>query len=378
MNKTLFPEMRYGERKDHQSLSTPVSYLAQDYKNWNTLYDAQTLLIQSFFAMQARQIADALTHKNSQVRFSLPDQVSCGEEGVPQTVPLQEREQLAGGFLDRLARASLQLTLRQRLDELEASEYPAISTSAGLLRFAIAMYLVRDMLPDGRSVTYQTTEGEEIPSIPVGGDLQSDSAITSLSDVIAEKQDFEESGEKDRGELVVPYVSAARRFFLPQWVAFDQQDQLLVSTMQEAETYIASMQEFLRILHMAVGLAPYLVTVEIYQRKRYGMLGQLINQGRALARYQTREIIKTIQQRAAAQDLNRGLGLSLPYFDDQVLEMKTYDFQVIPAGRIMFVPALVVRAARQEEAKVAQDTRLSPSTRKHVLVGLQMLEGTFN
>jgi hypothetical protein len=43
----------------------------------------------------------------------------------------------------------------------------------------------------------------------------------------------------------------------------------------------------------------------------------------------------------------------------------------------MFVPAFVVRASLQEQAKVAQDTRLSPSTRKHLLAELKMLEQAF-
>jgi hypothetical protein len=124
-------------------------------------------------------------------------------------------------------------------------------------------------------------------------------------------------------------------------------------------------------------LAPYFIADEEYQRKRYGMLGQLVNQGRAMARYQTAEIIRTIKSRAAAQNLNRGLSLSLPYFDDQSLQIKTHDFEVIPAGRIMFVPAFVVRAAREEQAKVAQDTRLDPSTRKHLLEELKTLETAF-
>jgi hypothetical protein len=107
-------------------------------------------------------------------------------------------------------------------------------------------------------------------------------------------------------------------------------------------------------------------------------LGQIVNQGRALSRYQTREIVRDIQRRAAAQDLNRGLSLSLPYFDDQVLRLETHDFEVIPTGRIMFVPGFVVRAARAEQAKVAQATRLSPSTRLHLLEELQALERAFS
>jgi len=41
------------------------------------------------------------------------------------------------------------------------------------------------------------------------------------------------------------------------------------------------------------------------------------------------------------------------------------------------VPAFVVRAVRQEAAKVAQDTRFNPSTRRHLLSELAMLEQAF-
>ncbi|MBI5565128.1 MAG: hypothetical protein HY870_09540 [Chloroflexi bacterium] len=75
--------------------------------------------------------------------------------------------------------------------------------------------------------------------------------------------------------------------------------------------------------------------------------------------------------------MNRGLSLSLPYFDDQTLKMELNNFEVIPAGRIMFVPAFVVRAAREEQAKVSEDTRLSASTRKYLLAELKMLEDAF-
>ncbi len=61
----------------------------------------------------------------------------------------------------------------------------------------------------------------------------------------------------------------------------------------------------------------------------------------------------------------------MPYFNDQTLTLESYNFEVIPAGRIMFVPAFVVRASREQGAKIAQDTRLSQSTRKHLLAELQ-------
>ena len=43
----------------------------------------------------------------------------------------------------------------------------------------------------------------------------------------------------------------------------------------------------------------------------------------------------------------------------------------------MFVPAFVVRAVHQEQVKVAQDTRLNPSTRRHVLAELEMMGQAF-
>jgi hypothetical protein len=153
---------------------------------------------------------------------------------------------------------------------------------------------------------------------------------------------------------------------------------LLAKSVADAEANIASMQQFLTVLHTAVNLAAYFISDEDYQRKRYGMLGQLVNQGRALAMFQTRDIIQIVQHRAAAQDLNRGLSLSLPYFDDQALVLKVYPFEVIPAGRIMFVPAFVVRAAREEAVKVAQDTRISHSTRNHILKELAVLAEAFD
>ncbi len=152
---------------------------------------------------------------------------------------------------------------------------------------------------------------------------------------------------------------------------------MLVKSMDEANAQIKSMQRFMEVLFLAIALAPYISVDEEYAKKRYGMLGQLVNQGRALAIYQVKEIICRIKERASAGSLNRGLRLSLPYFNDQDLKIDISNFEVIPSGRIMFVPAFVVRAVRQEEVKVSQDTRYSPSTRKHLLCLLDLLEQAF-
>lgn len=370
-----------------QSISPPVSpmdeakgMLEQEYLAWKERFSMQPQMVQRFLEAQGRKLAEAMTGGGSQVRFMLPDKIhltesdTSGAAASPLTVPQNLREQTVGSWLDRLLRNELGDALHQRLNELEAHTDPAVSAASGLIRYAATYYMVHQMLPAGRSVTYKSLDWEEIPTIPVADETTAGSAITASTDAIAE----ESAGEEGRGELIVPYVEAARRFYLPQWVAFGEDDRLLVGSLQEAKAHLGSMQRYIGVLHSAVTLAPYIIADPEYQQKRYGILGQLINQGRALARYEVQEIIQTIQRRADANDLNRGLSLDLPYFEDQDLVRRTHYFDVIPAGRVMFVPAFVVLACRREEVKIAQDTRLSPSTRKHLLDELKMLEKAFD
>jgi hypothetical protein len=349
----------------------------EEYLTQQALLEAQPTLVKRFLEGQARKLAD-LVHKNQMPgSFSLPDKVvlpSAGEKaGAPVAIPAEYREQWLGSVINRLTRADVRFVLRQRLSELEEAADPAVAASARLIKHTTALYMVHEMLPSGRTVVYQTGEDEEIPTFPVEDKHSLGSAITQASDAIAEEAPEAEK----RGDLQSPFVPYARRFYLPQWVAFDESCNLLVKSTGEAEAYLASMQSFLGLLHAAVSVASYIMADPVYQQKRYGMLGQLINQGRALAMYQAEDMIRVIKQRAAAHDLNRGLSLSLPYFDDQALELHVRDFEVIPSGRIMFVPAFVVRASREEQAKVAQDTRMSPSTRKYLLIELKHLEQAF-
>jgi hypothetical protein len=377
MTETSKPNRLRGTHASDRRTTSPEGHLRQELEAREALLAAQPRLVQHFLQTQAIMLSQAAFDKPPQVRFSLPDQLVAEVPGRGEAklvaVPADHRDQLVGGLLDRLTRIDTRLAMRQRLTELEQSPHPSVVAAAQLIRHATARHMIYAMLPSGRSVRYLAAEGDAIPSIPAGDRLELVSAITQASDAIAEEGQ-EEAG---RGDLQVPYVPAALRFYLPQWVAFDDEDRLLVGSLAEAEAHIASMQRYLAVLHAAVGLAPYMVADDDYQAKRYGMLGQLVNQGRALARFETRDIIRTIQRRAEADDLNRGLSLSLPYFDDQDLEMRSRDFEIIPSGRIMFVPAFVVRAAREEAAKMAQDTRLDPSTRRHLVDELGMLERAF-
>ena len=352
--------------------------LAEDYARQQSLFSAQPAILQRFLETQGKQIAEAVVDGNAQVSFSLPDRVVCTLENVDQpalvTIPQNQRTRSAGSFMNRFRKVELYKELRHVFIELEQSPDRAVSVAASLVRHATVMHMVYQMLPAGRNVTYRLAEEEEtIPSIPETDELEPESAITAATDAIAE----EGKAEEGRGDLLVPFVPYARKFFLPQWVAFDRNGELLVKSVDEANAHIRSMQRFMEVLFLAIALAPYISADEEYAKKRYGMLGQLVNQGRALTTYQVKEIICRIKERALAGSLNRGLRLSLPYFDDQELKIQISNFEVIPSGRIMFVPAFVVRAVRQEEVKVSQDTRYNPSTRKHFLCLLDMLEQAF-
>ncbi len=351
--------------------NTMVPQLQQEYETQKALFENQPVMIQRFLESQATLIADALVNKTGRLQFMLPNQVIVQFPQVTPpgaiTVAEKDRQITVGGFLQRDVRPELV----RCLNELERSDDQAVSISAGLLRYAAAAHMIHDLLPSGRTVTYRAEDDEPIPTIPVE-DEAPESAITQGSDAIVEEGDVD-----SRGEVQTPFVPAARKFFLPQWVAFDQDGKLLVGSVTEAEAHIQSMQRYVRILHQALSLAPYMSVDEDYQRKRYGILGQLINQGRLLANYRTAQIVWEIKDRAEKQSLNRGLSVSLSYFDDQDLAMHLSNIEIIPAGRIMFIPAFVVRAVRGEQVKVAQDTRLNASTRKHLLSQLEILETAF-
>ena len=144
------------------------------------------------------------------------------------------------------------------------------------------------------------------------------------------------------------------------------------------EADFSACQNDLRILVLALALAPYFTADQAYRQKREERLGQLAQKGLALANRETQEIISGIKQRAAADSLNRGFRLGLPYYDDQALSIKTYDFEVIPTGRVAFEAFYVMWVARDEQEKVAQNMELSPATRKNLLAELKALELAFD
>jgi hypothetical protein len=343
-----------------------TSRLRQEYCLYQKMFQSQQVEVQQHLTTQAVALAEALIEKRVYTHFLLPDHVSCKLlidcAGESEPVPVESRKQKVGGIVNWLRWNDLHSALSQRMKRLEQSDNLAISVSARLLRYALAVDMIHQILPAGKPVKYSRMDANDIPNLP-----------TTLMINPANEIQTADTTE----EFPTPYIQAAHRFFMPQWVAFDEQGDLLTGSLMEAESYIASMQQFLYILSSAVAIAPYMIADEIYQQKKYGMLGQLVNQGRALAYYVSGEIIQTILHRVNEHRLDRGMRIRLPYFDDNTLRIENYDFMVIPAGWIMFIPAFVVLAAREQQIFVAQNTRLSFTTRKHLISEIHELELAF-
>jgi hypothetical protein len=296
------------------------------------LFRVQSNTVQRALEFQASLIAKAVTEHQSPLHFRLPEQVACQLNGTGEltlvNVPVQQREQKVGGLLVLLKSADL----NRRLKDLENSPEKAVSTCGQLLRYVVARRLVYRMLPQPQR-----------------------------------------TGSDQR--LLSGY---ALSFFMPQWVALDDQDNLLVNSVAEAWACIQAMQRFLSTLTIAVGLAPYFIVDEEYQRKRIGVLAQLLNQGQALARHETASIIVRIKRRVREHTLDRGFDLDLPFFDDQALEIRKLNIPVIPHGRIQFVPAFVVIAARVKQMEIEHSPGLSHTTRKHLLEEIKSLIDAFD
>jgi len=295
----------------------------QEYHALWALYGAQPEPIRFFLVFQAQILAEALVQRPNQFSFNLPTWIICkAGEAAATPLPSRAREQHVGGFVQRFVAGDLREQLLKRISRLEHDLNPAVSTGAKLLRFATAVHIVHGILPP---VVLVTSAADGVDLDPV---------------LLIE------------GELAPGYVIVAGN--------------------------LTPIQPFIRIFRDVIALAPYMVVDSQYLQKRYRLLGRWIKQNRDLAQYETMEIIRALHQRGRSLSLHRGLRISLPYFDDQELELKFYEFSVVPACRIGFEPAFVAGAARIERQKIAGDNGLSLTTRNHLLAQLRLLEHSFH
>ncbi|MBN1537309.1 MAG: hypothetical protein JW908_11300 [Anaerolineales bacterium] len=346
------------------TIAVPISkqssgLITKEYEYWHTLLSIQPVLQKQIVNQQGYKLADALFNGLGEVSITIPDMLLIPINGDDQqeakTFSLVEASQRLsikkrrGWFIHE----TLLEATRKQLSHLEASSNMVKATFGGLLRFTTARSLIHDCLPAGKEMTYANLPGEDVPSVPQDGDM-------------------------DKNRSSAPEIAYANRFYLPQWIAFGENGQLMTGMIGEAEACIVSMQQYLETLNGAVTLAPYMVVDPVYQQKYFGILGQFVNQSRAFCRYRTQEIITTIRRRSTFHNLNRGLRVTMPYFDDQDLLLRKLEFEIIPPGRVMFLPAFVVLAVQAQINLARHNTGLNSSTRKHLLSQLMFLEKTFD
>jgi hypothetical protein len=293
--------------------------LEAEYRQWKSLYQVQALEVQNFLQGQAAAIVQNLLADKIGFNFQLPGQVKLLEEEMPLLVPAAKRNQTSSGWFWWIARKDSLSALHQRLFKLENSSDRQVAAGAGLIRHTTALYMLQRLKP----------------------------RIKKIKNVLLEER-------------------------------FQLQESNPILTLQETEVLVADLQGMLGELNKAARLAPFIIANPTYPTRQTELTDILSQQGRALARCQNAEMVQTIRERAARHDLNRGLSLSLPYYDDRTLRLKTYDFVVIPVARIPFMAEFVVRAAEREKTQVWQDPSLSQSTRVHLVKELEYLRKSFN
>jgi hypothetical protein len=317
-----------------------LQQLRESRLRMGSLLEKQSEETRSFLLREAGRIVAALQEGKAAIRFHFPETITSPEDGDGDSrivdVPADFREQRISGFLNRIRMGDARTALWSRLAQLENSGYFGVRTCAGLLRFAVAREMVRSLPAE-----------EMIAGLPEG--------ISETGTGLPSPENTARVGSR-----TVP------------------EDPGEAELLRSGEESILRLRGGINRLHQAVSLAPYMYADEEYQSKRGVLLSRLVSLGHALAHREVRGMARRIWRRAQANDLNRGLSLSVPYFDDRLLELKLHEFEVIPPGRTMFVPAFVALAAAREQEKIGQDTSLSPSTRVHLVAELENLERAFD
>ncbi|GAB4475635.1 MAG: hypothetical protein Kow0088_12650 [Anaerolineales bacterium] len=140
---------------------------------------------------------------------------------------------------------------------------------------------------------------------------------------------------------------------------------------------LANLRANLEMLSIALAFEPAITESQLFAIRYQKAVQQLISRGRSYAQQLSLKMIQTLRQRAERNDLNRGVSVSVPYFDDQKLDLCFYQLQIIPPGRIPFEETYVVQAAQQAKQKVTHDQSLNTETRQHLYEQLDLLEKSF-
>ncbi|MGB9641176.1 MAG: hypothetical protein ACPL4H_09705, partial [Anaerolineales bacterium] len=205
-----------------------------EYKE--SLLQAQPQTIQNLFHDQARVITQAIEAGKTHFRFAFPEYVMLplsSEQPVYHKVSLapRYRRQQIGNLLRANHGNDLLLNLIERFSELQRSHNAALATCAELLRFLVARQLLESLPENSECHNGNDSLLYEPATYP----------NTSPNQTTQFRQRLE-NGD-DGHTRISP-------FFLPQWLAFDSNDVLIVPTVQDAKERIQFMQNYVHRLLM--------------------------------------------------------------------------------------------------------------------------------
>lgn len=297
------------------AISPAAAYYDQRHQlDWALrLLEQQPDDLRQDYRRAGRVVAQALTTSTYRFSLDLPRQIAL--EGTRPTALSSQIRITAGSLLGQWRKISCHDAIIARLSALAADDDPALADSVRLVMYSAADVLLTEMLP---------------PLSRIEGDC----------------------------------------------AAFDNHERLLVSE-SLAEPRVQDLIRYVHWLHMVGQLYPPWTTSDRYNDLFAHLTAFLIQQGRALARLFTDQLIKEVSTSWKTGDLARGLTLYVPYLDERTYQIARYAVLVTPGGRIPFRPQFVVSACRVAEREVRNHPALTQSTRWQLLARLDQIIQAF-
>ncbi len=297
--------------------STPAAqyYHLRETLDWAAhMLARQPQKVEQAYQLAGERIAEALVSPTFSVAIWLPDTVVF--DNTVHYLSKQDQFLQAGNLFNRIRQIPCGQAVLHTLDQRASHSDPAVSTSARLLRYMAAQYIVTHRIP------------------PI-------EAIHS------------------------------------DYVAFDAQGHCITNDMPAADKLVVQLSQYLDWLRIAEQLYPGLAASNSYDEIHAQLISQITEQGRALATCYTEQIITDLRAQWKAGAIARGLTLFVPYLDERVYRMAEYKVVVIPNARIPFRPQFVVSACRVAEREVRQNPNLTQSTRWQLISQLDQLIQAF-
>ncbi|MGB9639533.1 MAG: hypothetical protein ACPL3P_04800 [Anaerolineales bacterium] len=355
---------------NNNNKSTSKYYFRQNHLEDLTfkknLLNAQPPHVRDFFSDQAWIIVKTIEEGKESLCFHFPDNLIIPSD--PNGGMLQKASILPRYRTQKIAKRlhwknhqDLVSRLIDRLDELERSTSIAVGLCAKLLRYLIAVRLFN-----------------QLPYPKADGEAQVIEAMVARNDFsLLENRYFGDNNAPASQISMGNKNNAKRTSFFPEWAAFDHQGVLLELSEAEINQRMQRLQDYIHQLFLILAIEPAMMDDGDFQACYWGMANQWRQQGKAFAHYQTLQIVRSIRKRVEDNSLNRGLSISLPYFDDQALEIRLFDFEVIPPGRILFDPNFMIDAVEISKQRVKDDISFDEITKENIISELDFLQKAF-